>query len=247
MQDALFIIDSWLIVDLQCISGRTAECRKISVWGAFGAMYPANIARPPRRCSVANGSTETSGFASLSDSPFFNNDVDADPKAHYCLQHELTFLHPHDRDYHDHLLRRVVWRPCAIKYRGAFFRRPRRKRTGPFALCSSPCPLRFLNLTESIVDDIDHRQLGNRLDLFHQQDEGPGMVFWHPRGWELYRVVEDYIRRRMRGAGFREVRTPQLLARSLWERSGHWDKFQAGMYSVNGIRMRPTKPASLIA
>ena len=84
------------------------------------------------------------------------------------------------------------------------------------------------------MDDIDHRQLGNKLDLFHQQDEGPGMVFWHPRGWELYRVVEDYIRRRMRGAGFREVRTPQLLARSLWERSGHWDKFQAGMYSVNG-------------
>ena len=61
------------------------------------------------------------------------------------------------------------------------------------------------------MDDIDHRQLGNKLDLFHQQDEGPGMVFWHPRGWELYRVVEDYIRRRMRGAGFREVRTPQLL------------------------------------
>lgn len=84
------------------------------------------------------------------------------------------------------------------------------------------------------MNDIDHRQLGNRLDLFHQQDEGPGMVFWHPRGWALYRVVEDYIRRCMRGAGFREVRTPQLLARSLWERSGHWDKFQAGMYSVNG-------------
>ena len=58
------------------------------------------------------------------------------------------------------------------------------------------------------MDDIDHRQIGNKLNLFHQQDEGPGMVFWHPRGWELYRVVEDYIRRRMRGAGFREVRTP---------------------------------------
>lgn len=81
------------------------------------------------------------------------------------------------------------------------------------------------------MDPIDHRQLGNALDLFHQQDEGPGMVFWHPRGWELYRVVEDYVRRRMRGAGFREIRTPQLLARSLWERSGHWDKFRANMYS----------------
>jgi threonyl-tRNA synthetase len=84
------------------------------------------------------------------------------------------------------------------------------------------------------LNDFDHRQLGNTLDLFHQQDEGPGMVFWHPRGWEVYRVIEDYIRDSMRRAGFREVRTPQLLARSLWERSGHWDKFQAGMYSVTG-------------
>ncbi|CAG4888834.1 threonine--tRNA ligase [Paraburkholderia saeva] len=82
------------------------------------------------------------------------------------------------------------------------------------------------------MNDIDHRQLGSRLDLFHQQEEGPGMVFWHPRGWALYRVVEDYIRHRMRQAGFREIRTPQLLARSLWEQSGHWDKFQANMYSL---------------
>jgi threonyl-tRNA synthetase len=83
------------------------------------------------------------------------------------------------------------------------------------------------------VDDIDHRVLGNKLDLFHQQEEGPGMVFWHPRGWELYRVLEDYIRRRMRRAGFREIRTPQLLARSIWERSGHWEKFGAHMYSLS--------------
>jgi threonyl-tRNA synthetase len=83
------------------------------------------------------------------------------------------------------------------------------------------------------VNDIDHRVLGNKLDLFHQQEEGPGMVFWHPRGWELYRVLEDYIRLRMRRAGFREVRTPQLLARSLWERSGHWEKFGANMYSFS--------------
>jgi threonyl-tRNA synthetase len=83
------------------------------------------------------------------------------------------------------------------------------------------------------VNDLDHRVLGNRLDLFHQQEEGPGMVFWHPRGWELYRVLEDYIRRRMRRAGFREIRTPQLLARSIWERSGHWEKFGANMYSLS--------------
>ncbi|HZZ10277.1 MAG TPA: threonine--tRNA ligase [Paraburkholderia sp.] len=82
------------------------------------------------------------------------------------------------------------------------------------------------------MNDIDHRVLGNRLDLFHQQEEGAGMVFWHPRGWALYRVLEDYIRVRMRHAGFREIRTPQLLARALWERSGHWDKFGAAMFSL---------------
>jgi threonyl-tRNA synthetase len=67
------------------------------------------------------------------------------------------------------------------------------------------------------MNELDHRLLGNSLDLFHQQEEGPGMVFWHPRGWELYRVIEDYLRARMRSAGFQEIRTPQLLARSLWE------------------------------
>ncbi|RAS15650.1 hypothetical protein BX591_15612, partial [Paraburkholderia bryophila] len=69
------------------------------------------------------------------------------------------------------------------------------------------------------MNDIDHRVLGHKLDLFHQQEEGAGMVFWHPRGWELYRVLEDYVRARMRRAGFREIRTPQLLARSLWEQA----------------------------
>jgi threonyl-tRNA synthetase len=95
------------------------------------------------------------------------------------------------------------------------------------------------------MNDIDHRVLGNNLDLFHQQEEGPGMVFWHPRGWELYRVIEDYIRARMRTAGFREIRTPQLLARSLWEQSGHWDKFGEHMYSImEGERPFCLKPMS---
>ncbi len=84
------------------------------------------------------------------------------------------------------------------------------------------------------MNEIDHRILGSKLDLFHQQQEGPGMVFWHPRGWALYRVLEDYVRARMRRAGFREIRTPQRLARSLWERSGHWDKFGAQMYALPG-------------
>ncbi len=69
----------------------------------------------------------------------------------------------------------------------------------------------------------DHRRLGNRLGLFHFQEEAPGMVFWHPRGFTLYRLVEQHMR--TAAAGYQEVHTPQLLERSLWERSGHWDKF----------------------
>lgn len=84
------------------------------------------------------------------------------------------------------------------------------------------------------MDDNDHRAIGNRMDLFHQQEEGAGMVFWHPRGFALYHVIEDYIRRRMRAAGYREVRTPQLLSRSLWQASGHWEKFGDNMFALPG-------------
>ncbi len=71
----------------------------------------------------------------------------------------------------------------------------------------------------------DHRKLGRAMDLFHFQEEAPGQVFWHADGWVLYRQLESYIRERLDGAGYLEVHTPQLLDRSLWERSGHWDKF----------------------
>ena len=95
------------------------------------------------------------------------------------------------------------------------------------------------------MEELDHRSIANRLDLFHQQDEGPGVVFWHPRGFALYRVIEDYIRRRMRAAGYREVRSPQLLARSLWESSGHWQKFSQSMFSFEeGERCHALKPMS---
>ena len=95
------------------------------------------------------------------------------------------------------------------------------------------------------MDIDDHRAIGNRLDLFHQQEEGPGMVFWHPRGYAIYRVIEDYIRRRMRRAGFHEIKTPQLLARSLWEASGHWEKFGENMFSFEeGERAFALKPMS---
>ncbi|WDD91687.1 threonine--tRNA ligase [Burkholderia sp. FERM BP-3421] len=84
------------------------------------------------------------------------------------------------------------------------------------------------------MDAFDHRILGSKLDLFHQRDEGPGTVFWHPRGMALLRVVEEYVRVRMRAAGFAEVRTPQLLARALWEQSGHWEKFGDQMFTLDG-------------
>lgn len=91
----------------------------------------------------------------------------------------------------------------------------------------------------------DHRAIGSRQDLFHQQEEGPGMVFWHPRGFALYRVIVDYVRRQMRRAGYREVATPQLLARSLWEASGHWEKFGANMFAIeDGNRAHALKPMS---
>ncbi|HEY2179983.1 MAG TPA: threonine--tRNA ligase [Caulobacteraceae bacterium] len=76
----------------------------------------------------------------------------------------------------------------------------------------------------------DHRKLGAAMDLFHIQEEGRGMVFWHPKGWTLYRTLVDYIRRRITAAGYVEVKTPQILDVSLWERSGHWEKFHANMF-----------------
>lgn len=95
------------------------------------------------------------------------------------------------------------------------------------------------------MEPLDHRSIANRLGLFHQQEEGPGVVFWHPRGFALYRVIEDYIRRRMRAAGYREVRSPQLLSRSLWETSGHWQKFADSMFAFEeGERSQALKPMS---
>ncbi len=76
----------------------------------------------------------------------------------------------------------------------------------------------------------DHRRLGREMDLFHIQDEAVGSVFWHPKGWKLYRAVESYMRRRLEAAGYEEVRTPQLVDRKLWEQSGHWEKFRKHMF-----------------
>ena len=76
----------------------------------------------------------------------------------------------------------------------------------------------------------DHRRIGRELDLFHLQEEAPGQVFWHPKGWAIWRSLERYMRRRLDGAGYLEVRTPQLLDRKLWEASGHWEKFRENMF-----------------
>ena len=83
------------------------------------------------------------------------------------------------------------------------------------------------------MDRHDHRSLGSRLDLWHVQEDAPGMVFWHGRGTILCRALEDYVRRKMRRLGYQEVRTPQLMPLDLWIRSGHWDKFGDAMFRVD--------------
>ena len=92
----------------------------------------------------------------------------------------------------------------------------------------------------------DHRNLGNELDLFHFQEEAPGMVFWHPRGLAIYRALEEAARRHVRREGYREVRGPQVLRRAIWERSGHWDHFRENMFVLEDepARLAALKPVS---
>ncbi|RVU32225.1 threonine--tRNA ligase [Neptunomonas marina] len=79
----------------------------------------------------------------------------------------------------------------------------------------------------------DHRKLGKQLNLFHLQEEAPGMVFWHPSGWTLYQQIESYMRAKQRQHGYQEIRTPQVVERALWEKSGHWDKFSEEMFTTH--------------
>ena len=76
----------------------------------------------------------------------------------------------------------------------------------------------------------DHRKLGKEMSLFHFQEEAPGMVFWHPNGWTIYRLLEDFIREKLSDYGYQEIRTPQVVDRKLWEASGHWDKYRENMF-----------------
>ncbi|MEX2488536.1 MAG: threonine--tRNA ligase [Pseudomonadales bacterium] len=89
----------------------------------------------------------------------------------------------------------------------------------------------------------DHRKLGKKLDLFHVQEEAPGMVFWHPKGWQIWQVIEQYIRDVQNANGYQEINTPEVVDMSLWEKSGHGDKFGDGMFSVEtDSRLYAIKP-----
>ena len=89
----------------------------------------------------------------------------------------------------------------------------------------------YLHMLEE-AEKRDHRRLGREMGLFHIQDVAPGSVFWHPKGWTLYRTLQDYIRARLQNAGYVEVNTPQMVDRSLWEASGHWEKFREYMFTA---------------
>lgn len=89
----------------------------------------------------------------------------------------------------------------------------------------------------------DHRKLGKQLDLFHLQDEAPGMVFWHPKGWTLWQTIEQYMRQTLNAAGYQEIKTPMVMDRNLWEKSGHWENYHENMFITESEkRMYAVKP-----
>ena len=90
----------------------------------------------------------------------------------------------------------------------------------------------YLHMLEE-AEKRDHRKLGKQLDYFHMQDEAPGMVFWHPRGWNLWQEVEQYMRGLFRQYGYQEVKTPTIMDRSLWEKSGHWQNYRENMFTTS--------------
>ena len=122
-----------------------------------------------------------------------------------------------------------------MKVAGAYWRgdstRPMLQRIYGTAFHSEKDLKAYLTMLEE-AEKRDHRKLGRALDFFHIQEEATGSVFWHPKGWTLYREIEAYMRRRLDAAGYLEVKTPQLIDRSLWEASGHWDKFRENMFTA---------------
>jgi threonyl-tRNA synthetase len=130
---------------------------------------------------------------------------------------------------------------------GAYWRgdstRPMLQRIYGTAFFSDKDLSAYLTMLEE-AEKRDHRKLGKALELFHIQEEATGSVFWHPKGWTMYRVIESYMRRRLDQANYKEVKTPQLIDRSLWEKSGHWDKFRENMFTAEseGDRILALKP-----
>ncbi|MHB1565125.1 MAG: threonine--tRNA ligase [Acidiferrobacter sp.] len=122
-----------------------------------------------------------------------------------------------------------------MKLAGAYWRgdarNPMLQRIYGTAFGSSEALAQYVTRREE-AERRDHRRIGRALDLFHIQEEAPGMVFWHDRGLRIYQIIEQYIRRLLRQHGYEEVRTPLIMDRSLWERSGHWDKFAEGMFTT---------------
>ena len=134
-----------------------------------------------------------------------------------------------------------------MKVAGAYWRgdsnRPMLQRIYGTAWLTEKELKNYLTMLEE-AEKRDHRKLGRQLDFFHLQEEAAGSVFWHPRGWTLYREIEEYMRRRLDKAHYSEVKTPQLVDRSLWEASGHWDKFGENMFTAetNEDRTLALKP-----
>lgn len=122
-----------------------------------------------------------------------------------------------------------------MKLAGAYWRgdsrNPMLQRIYGTAFGSSAALAQYVTRLEE-AERRDHRRIGRALDLFHIQEEAPGMVFWHDRGLRIYQIIEQYIRTLLRQHGYEEVRTPLIMDRSLWERSGHWDKFADGMFTT---------------
>ncbi|TFZ32980.1 threonine--tRNA ligase, partial [Pseudomonas syringae] len=110
-------------------------------------------------------------------------------------------------------------------------------RTGPQARCCAAAgadsrPLAADILRIEAAEKRDHRKCGKRLGLFPTQEEAPGMVFWHPQGWTLYQVLEQYMRKVQRENGYIEIKTPQVVDRSLWEKYGHWANYADNMFTT---------------
>ncbi|TCM84573.1 threonine--tRNA ligase [Rhodovulum steppense] len=122
-----------------------------------------------------------------------------------------------------------------MKVAGAYWRgdsnRPMLQRIYGVAFRNREALKDYLHFLEE-AEKRDHRRLGREMDLFHMQEEAPGQVFWHPNGWRIYTVLQDYMRRRQNANGYVEVNTPQVVDRRLWEASGHWEKYQEHMFIV---------------